>query len=59
MVHAMDFHNTHSEGHNKHSVKWQQGMCVLKLSTNTSDSVKLRPLQCATVQEYAYEQCVL
>jgi hypothetical protein len=44
----MDFHKTHSEGHT-HTVQWGQGMCVLQLTTYTSESVKLRPLQCVIV----------
>jgi hypothetical protein len=48
----MDFHKTHSDGHT-HSVQWWHGMCVLQLTTNTSDSVKLCPLQCVTVQDSA------
>jgi len=48
----MDFHKTHSEGHTN-SVQWGHGMCVLELTTNTSESVKLRPLQCVIVQDSA------
>jgi len=54
----MDFHKTHSEGHT-HSVQWWHGMYVLQLTTNTSDSVKLRPCSVSQYRTLLYKQCVL